>query len=181
MKFWKQIFLTSLVMLGVITTVVYTSCIKNVCDNVKCLNGGSCNGGECHCPTGFTNVQCQDSTITQFEGGYAGYVTCNNRAETIDTAWIYPGSKGILSVNVKLKSIFLTKGWLYGQVNTNESTYAIDVTNNDSLPNFQRIYTITLQNNVNLSIHEYNLDNGYSTKGDSSTSTCTFLGVKFIN
>ncbi len=179
MKFWKQLFLPVMLLMGIITTLVYTSCIRNVCDNVHCFNGGSCNAGICRCPTGFENAQCQDSSIHRFEGGYAGLTTCNNLAQTIDTAWVTPGYAGILSVNVKLKSIYGSKGLLKGTVSSNESTYAIIVNNNDSLPNYQRKYSITLQSDKTLTIHEYNLDNGYTRSGDSSVSQCTFLGTKY--
>ena len=107
--------------------------------------------------------------------------TCNNLAETIDSAWITPGYNGILSVNVKLKSIYGSKGLLKGTVSSNESTYAIIVNNNDSLANYQRKYTITLQSDKTLTIHEYNLDNGYITSGDSSVSQCVFLGTKYTH
>lgn len=178
MKFWKQILLTVSLFAAIAVVTVHTSCEKNSCDGITCYNGGACGNGACHCPSGWEGAQCERLKRDRYLGVYAGYITCNNGALTIDTAFITQGNAGPTSVDVVLKSI--RPKVIHGYVSSNESTYSIIVTNNDSsiagAAYYSRMYTITLQSDRNLSIHTYES----STTGldDTIHNACAFLGYK---
>ena len=183
MKFWKITLLTTVLFFAFSITVLYTACEKNPCNNLSCFNGGSCGGGICHCPTGYENTQCQDKSVTRYKGtyGFNSYTTCNDGAEVIDSAFIYPDTSSAAMINyvwVVWKSI-LPKV-LHGYVYNNESTYSI-VVPEEVAPNYLKIYTITLQNwgnseNNKLSIHSY--EKNTVTPGDTVVIQCSFLGFK---
>ena len=180
MKFWKQLFLTCILLSGIAITILYTSCVKNVCDNVTCQNGGSCNSGVCRCPLGYENTQCQTLSITRYLGMYVGSTSCDNLVGTIDTVWVNPDNAfGITGVQVQMKSLFPSppnKGYLYGTVNSNETTYSILVNNSDNTDSLTRDYTVTLQNDNELKVTEYIRD--YRNPADTIVSTCIFTGYK---
>ncbi len=176
MKFLKLTFLTTIV-LAIAISVIYTSCERNVCDNVTCYNGGSCSGGTCLCPLGYEGPQCLTLSITRYLGVYLGYNTCNNNAEVYDTATIVADNAAINTVAITLSS--LKSKILHGYVSSNQSTYSIIITNNDSLSTattiYDRTFTATVQDDQTLSLVSYiNIED--ST--DSINSKCTFLGTK---
>jgi hypothetical protein len=181
MKFWKVSLLTTVLFFALGITVLYTACEKDACNNVTCYNGGSCGNGYCHCPTGYENTQCQDKAVTRYLGVYAGYITCNNGAEVIDTAFIYADSTNANTINyvwIKWKSELPTI--LHGYVYFNESVYSI-VVPNVVADNYLKIYTITLQNwgnqeNNKLSIQSYSKST--VTPGDTVQTQCQFIGFK---
>ncbi len=183
MKIWKTTLLTGILFTAVISAIFYTSCTQDACNNVNCLNGGSCGNGVCRCPSGYEGPQCQTLSTARFLGGYAGYTSCNNTQQVIDSAFITAGD-AINTVNVKMNSI--SPKILQGYVNNNESTYSIVVTNNDSFlvssTFYERIFTITLQSDNSLSIHEYE-ENIFNTvpsgNPDTIINKCTFLGFKY--
>ncbi len=160
------------------TASIFTSCEKNACDGVDCKNGGSCGHGLCTCPTGYEGATCETKSTERYLGVYAGYTTCNAGARVIDTVTIVAGNKGILSVDVYYQSI-LPKV-LHGYVSSNESTYSILVTNNDSskigYKHYLRLFDITLQSDKSLKLHMY--ENGRSDVDDTLFSSCEFLGMK---
>lgn len=180
MKFWKQILLTVFLFSAIAIVTVHTSCERNSCNGIKCYNGGSCGYGLCHCPTGYEGSQCETYMRSRYIGKYGGFTTCNNGAYTIDSAFITDGGNGVLSVDVRLKSI--SPKMLHGYVSSNQSTYSIIVTNNDSAKAgykfYRKVYTITLQSDKNLSIHSY--EQSYSGADDTVVSHCSFLGYKSI-
>ena len=179
MKIWKQSLITTLLFFTFISAVLYSACEKDACTNVNCFNGGSCNAGVCRCPLGYENTQCQTLSVTRYLGTYgkSGYTTCNNGAETIDTAKIWADGRGKNTVSIKLNSIY--PKILQGYVNSNESTYAVIITNNDSSLTGQNIYTVTLQSDNSLSIHIYDYSITQTTSGpDTMRTQCTFLGVR---
>ncbi len=181
MKFWKITLLTSLVFAAVITATVYSSCVKDACDNVTCYNGGSCGNGICKCPTGYEGPQCQTLSITRYLGTYGGFTSCNNTQQVIDSAFITADGEAKNTVAVQMNSI--SPKILHGYVNSNQSTYSIIVTNNDSslLGSifYEKIYTITLQSDNKLTIYSYE-DNIFPTASgpDTITNKCTFVGFK---
>ena len=181
MKFWKITLLTSLLFAAVVSAVFYTSCTQDTCNHVTCFNGGSCGNGVCRCPTGYEGPTCQTLSTARYIGGYAGYTSCNNTQQVIDSAFITAGST-INTVNVVMNSI--SPKVLQGYVSNNESTYSIIVTNNDSSlagsTFYERLFTITLQSDNSLSIHEYE-ENIFNTVSgpDTVISHCTFLGTKY--
>lgn len=178
MRFWKQISLTLFLFAAIVAVALQTSCEKNSCNGISCYNGGACGNGVCRCPTGYEGSQCETIATKRYLGTYSGYISCNNGAYTIDTAVITAANRGILSVDVMVKSI--SPKILQGYVSSNESTYSIIVTNNDSAKagslNYLKVYTITLQDDQNLSIHTYEHD--HIGVDDSTASQCTFLGYK---
>jgi hypothetical protein len=178
MRFWKPISLTFLLFAAIVFVTVHSSCEKSTCNGIICYNGGSCGYGLCHCPTGYEGAQCQSWATSRYIGVFGGYTTCNNGAYTIDTAFITQGNRGILSVDVRLKSI--APKWLYGYVSSNQSTYSIIVTDNDSAKAgslfYLKTYTITLQSDRNLSIHTYERDS--TGVGTTITNVCSFLGYR---
>ncbi len=181
MKIWKTTLLTGILFTAVISAIFYTSCTQDACNNVNCLNGGSCGNGICHCPTGYEGPQCQTLSTTRYIGGYAGFTSCNNTQQVIDSAFITAGD-AINTVNIVLNSI--KPKVLQGYINNNASTYSIIVTNNDSTLNgstfYERLFTITLQSDNSLSIHEYE-ENIFNTVSgpDTIINKCTFIGQKF--
>ena len=178
MRFWKQILLTVFLFAAIVVVTVHSSCEKNSCNGITCYNGGACGYGLCRCPTGFEGPQCESLSVDRYLGRYGGYVSCNSGAYVIDSAFITKANRGILSVDVYLKS--LNPKVLQGYVSTNESTYSIIVTNNDSSKVgslfYLKTYTITLQSDKNLSIHTYEQDS--TGVGTTVINHCAFLGYK---
>jgi hypothetical protein len=170
MKFLKPAILTTLLFFAFVSTILYTSCEKNACNNVVCHNGGSCSMGTCRCPTGVEGYQCQSLTSARYVGIYAGYSQCDNLASTYDTVTITTDNLPLNQVAVRMKSI--KPKVLYGYIENNQSTYSIVVTNNDSSATYARIYTITLQDDKNLSIHAY--DHTYVNPFNTNINKCTF-------
>jgi hypothetical protein len=173
MKFWRIRLLTALSFFGFIAIFLTTSCEKNVCDNVTCFNGGSCNMGTCRCPVGWEGPQCNFKSVDRFTGVYGGLTRCNNGAFIIDTAWITPDPNIINFVYLTYKSILPRK--LHGYVHNNASTYSI-VIQSDSVLNYLKVYTVTLQNDKSLNIHTY--EHNQLVVGDTSINECTFTGTK---
>ena len=181
MKFWKPVLLTTLLFSAFATVIIATSCEKNPCNNVSCDNGGSCNNGVCRCPTGYENTQCQTKSVTRYLGTYAGYTTCNNSAQVIDSAYIYADTSNASMLNyvwVVYKSI--SPKVLHGYVRNNESTYTI-VVPNVTATNYLKIYTISLESygnktNNKLSIQTYEKSN--VVPNDTVVTTCSFIGFK---
>ncbi len=181
MKIWKLTLLTGLLFAALMSTIFYSSCVQDACNNVTCLHGGSCGNGVCRCPTGYEGPTCATLSVNRFIGGYAGYTSCNNPQQVIDSAFITAGDV-INTVNVRMNSI--SPKILKGYINNNASTYAIEVTNSDSSllgsTFYQRIFTITLQSDKSLSIHEYETNIFNTPSGpDTIINNCTFLGFKF--
>lgn len=178
MKFGKQILLTVTMFAAIAGTAVFTSCEKNACDGVTCFNGGSCGYGKCNCPTGYEDAQCGTKSITRYLGTYAGYTVCDNGAQTIDTVIVTPANRGVLSVDVYYKGIYPKV--LQGYVRSNESTYSIVVTNNDSTKagslEYLRVFDITLQSDKSLKVHQYERD--YTVAVDTIQHSCQFVGTK---
>jgi hypothetical protein len=182
MKFWKPAILTTLLFFAFTTIIVFTACERNICDNVNCFNGGSCNQGLCVCPIGYEDPQCGSLAVTRYIGTYVGLTTCDMLAGVLDSAVVTQGSNGILSVNVKLKSV--NPKIVQGFVNSTVTIYSIIVTNNDSTQtvpdtaSYNRDFTITLQNNKKLSINIYEHS---QSPTDTFTHHCNFLGNKVSN
>ena len=174
MKFWKPILLTTILFSAFVVTFFYTACQKDVCNNVTCYNGGSCNNGKCSCPTGYENSQCQTKSITRYLGVYAGYSSCNNSSQFIDTAFVYPDNsnpKIITNVWVVLNSLKPVK--LHGSIQSTESAYSIIIPADTSKYKSKR-YNITLESNSRLNIAGYDIND---TPGDTIVNKCTFVGV----
>lgn len=182
MKFWKQILLSAMLLTSIISTAVFTSCEKNACDGVTCLNGGACGHGLCNCPTGYEGARCETKAVQRYLGTYSGYTTCNSGAPTIDTVTVVPANRGILSVDVYYKSLYEgpDKKILRGYVSSNESTYAIIVTNDDSSKSgskvYSRVFTITVQSDKSLKLHTF--EHNETVAMDTFDNKCEFLGTK---
>ena len=174
--------------MAIVSAVVYSSCVQDACNNVSCLNGGSCGNGVCRCPTGYEGTQCETLSIARFlnksgdsTGIYAGYTSCNNTQQVIDSAFITADGVAKNTVAVRMNSI--SPKVLHGYVSSNESAYSIIVTNNDSFmvgsTFYERIFTITLQSDKSLSIHSYEENRFNTVSGpDTIINKCTFLGFK---
>ena len=179
MKFLKLSLFTTLVFAAFIVIFFYSACERNVCNNVTCFNGGSCNVGTCRCPLGWEDPQCQTRSIDRFLGNYAGFSTCDNQAQIFDSAQIRVDDdiKGVMNLTVALKSK-LPKVF-HGYVSNNESTYAILITNNDSVYTdttlYTTYYTVTLQDDKKLTINSYSK---HYSPTDTTITKCTFLGTK---
>ena len=181
MKIWKPILLTGLLFTAILSAVFYSSCVQDTCSNVTCFHGGACGNGVCRCPTGYEGPTCQTLSVTRFVGGYAGYTSCNNTQQVIDSAFITANSE-INTVSIKMNSI--SPKILQGYVHNDESTYSIVVTNSDSdkvgSTFYQRIFTVTLQSDKSLSIHEYEKNIFNTLSGpDTVVTNCTFLGFRY--
>jgi hypothetical protein len=180
MKFGKQILLTLTLFTAIIGTVILSSCERNACDGVTCLNGGSCGYGACRCPTGYEDAQCGTKMRDRYLGTYSGYTVCDNTAAIIDTVNVVPANRGVLSVDVYFNSI--KPKVLQGYVSSNESTYEIVVTNNDSSKvgslSYLRVFTITLQSDKSLKLHSYEHD--YTDNIDTFQHSCQFVGAKLV-
>lgn len=178
MKFLKQILLTATLLTAIIGVATFTSCEKNACDGVKCQNGGACGHGLCNCPSGWEGAQCETKKIERYLGTYAGYTTCNSGTHIIDTVIVTPGNRGILSVDVYYKSIHPKV--LKGFVSSNESTYSIEITNNDSSKAgasfYQRLFSATVQSDKSLKLHTYEIER--TVVFDTIINKCEFLGTK---
>ena len=182
MKFWKTTLLTTILFFSLSVTILYTACEKDPCNNVTCYNGGSCSSGTCRCPTGYENTQCQSKAVTRYLGKYGGFLTCNNGAQIIDSAFIYADSTNSTTINDVW--VVWKRGTspvvLHGSVYFNESVYSI-VIPNIVATNYLKIHTITLQNsglgmNNKLSIQSY--EKSTATPGDTIINQCSFLGFK---
>jgi hypothetical protein len=174
MKFWKPIILTTALFIAFTSIVLYSSCEKDPCTDITCKNGGSCANGVCKCPTGYEDPTCSTPSIARFVGVYAGYTTCNNGAEVIDTVFIVPISvKKITNVNILQKSTIYDL--LTGTVSVNESTYTLLIPDK-VIPNYQKKYNVTLQGDSKLILDTY--EQNYLTPGSTVINHCTFTGFK---
>ncbi|GAA4470510.1 hypothetical protein GCM10023093_31920 [Nemorincola caseinilytica] len=178
MKFWKPLLLTTALFAAVISTSVLTSCEPNSCDGIVCYNAGSCGNGACTCPSAYEGVRCETEKRNRYLGIYGGFTQCDNTAQVIDTVTIVPANRGLLSVDVYVQS--LLPKVLRGFVESNESTYRIVVTNNDSTkPNtieYQRVFEITLQSDKTLVLHNYEYE--ITNNVDTFQHACHFIGPK---
>ena len=97
MKKTRLILLTALLTLGAFATIIYSSCKKDPCSGVNCLNGGSCSGGTCSCPSGYSGVNCQLSTLVYTNDTYTPItITFNGATSTIPvgSSIAYTGTAG---------------------------------------------------------------------------------------
>ena len=174
MKFWKPALLTSAFFLAIIGTVFYTSCEQDKCTGITCYNGGSCNNGVCSCPTGYEGPTCSTMVITRFLGAYAGFSSCNNGAQIIDTVFVYQDyPKKNTSVKVIQKSH--PADTLHGYVTSNETTYQMflsDIT----YVNYDKSFHVTLQSDNSLVLNAYEAD--YTNPADTIKNSCVFVGTK---
>jgi hypothetical protein len=174
MKFWKLSVVAIAVFCGIIITFLHSSCEKNACNNVSCQHGGSCSNGICLCPTGYEGPTCQTLATDRYLGLYVGYTQCDALSRTIDSVWVTSSTRGILEVDVKLKSI--APKILRGTINSTVSTYTILVANNDTTKtdtsSYYRNWSITLQNDKMLSISTFEQKESPS---DSFSHKCYFL------
>ena len=174
MKFWKPILLTTAFFASFTSILLYSSCEKDACVGVTCANGGSCSLGACKCPTGFEGPTCATPSVSRFVGYYAGFTTCNNGAQTIDTVFISPVSlKMVNSTYVVQKSHVYDV--LVGTISSDESTYSI-VIPDKNLPFYYKKYHVTLQSDNKLIMDTYERD--YTTPGDTVINHCIFTGFK---
>ena len=63
----KPIILSSIAIIGVLFTVMYTSCKPDKCKAIACAYGGTCNDGSCKCLPGYEGPNCE--TITRKKSG----------------------------------------------------------------------------------------------------------------
>ena len=181
MRFWKPILLTTISFFAIVTTIVYSSCEKNPCNNIDCLNGGSCGHGVCRCPTGYEGPRCESKAAARFVGAYGGFKECDNGAAVIDSAFIWEDLAHINYVYVKLRSDYMNNGkTLHGYITSNEATYAITITNNDSAKagsiDYLKVWTVTLQDDKKLVINSYERNQTFAD--DTLIHYCYFLGFK---
>lgn len=178
MKFWKPFLLTTALLTAIISTAVLTSCERNSCDGIDCYNGGSCGHGLCNCPSGWEGVRCETPKRARYLGVYGGFTQCNNGAMTIDTVTIFPANRGLLSVDIYVNS--LLPKVLEGYVESNDATYRIRITNDDSTkPNtieYLRVFDVTLQSDKKLVLHNYEFER--TAVDDTFTNSCHFIGDK---
>lgn len=174
MRFWKTTLLASSIFLAIAGIVTYSSCEKDACTNVSCQHGGSCNGGACRCPTGYDDPTCGTRTTDRFAGVYAGFTSCNNSAQVIDTVFIVGNLPNkFLTVQVTQKTHITDV--LFGTVNTNETTYALDFPTQYSLRH-SKTFHATLQSNNKLVFDTYEYDT--NTMAGPIVNKCTFVGFK---
>ncbi len=175
MRFWKTTLLsTSIVVAAIAGIVTYSSCEKDACTNVSCQHGGSCNNGACKCPTGYDDPTCGTRTTDRFAGTYAGFTTCNNSAQVIDTLFILGNvPHQFLSVQVTQKTH--NTDVLFGVVNTNETTYALDFPTVYGT-HYSKTFHATLQSSTKLVFDTYEYDT--NTMAGPIVNKCTFVGFK---
>lgn len=103
---------------------------------------------------------------------------CDNGAQTIDTITVIPANRGLLSVDVYVQS--LLPKMLKGYIESNESTYSIHITNNDTgkvgSKEYLRTFELTLQSDKTLIMHEYEYE--ITDKIDTFQHACSFIGPK---
>lgn len=174
MKFLKPVLLTTILFAAAASTVVYTSCEKSRCTGVTCAHGGSCNDGQCKCPTGYEGPTCETRIIDRYLGYYAGFSSCNNGAEIIDTVFVYQDDpKNNLSVKV-IEKVHPTDV-LHGYVSSNETTY--QMTLNDIVrTNYTKSFHVTLQSDKTLTLYSYEHDD--TNPLDTIQNSCSFFGTK---
>ena len=171
MKLWKPILLTSVFLLGIASTVMFTACEQDKCNGVT---GGSCNEGVCKCPTGFEGPTCASLTVTRYIGYYAGYSTCNNGAEIIDTVFISADNPR-QNTTVKVWESIHPTDTLHGYVTSNETTYQMFL-NNITYTNYNKSFHITLQSDNSLVLNSYEAN--YTNPADTIVNSCAFVGQK---
>lgn len=174
MKFWKPILLTSVFLLAITSTFVFTACEQDKCNGVTCNNGGSCNEGICKCPTGFEDPTCSTLTRTRYIGYYPGYSSCNNGAEIIDTVFIAIDNPKQNTTVKAWESIHPTDT-LHGYVSSNETTYQMFL-NSITYTNYNKSFHITLQSNNSLVLNSYEAN--YTNPADTIVNSCAFVGQK---
>lgn len=174
MKLWKSVLLTSSIFIAVAGVISYTSCEKDPCTNVTCEHGGSCNGGACKCPTGYDGPTCQTKSTDHFVGTYAGFTSCNNSAQVIDTI-VISGNINHQPTSVKIWQKQYPGEVLIGTVSVNETTFSIDIPDRVDSAN-RKVYHATLQSNNKLTFDSYEYDT--TTMAGPIVNKCTFVGFK---
>ena len=174
MKFWKTILLTTTLFMSFTTILLYTSCEKNACNGVSCANGGSCIGGACHCPTGYEGPTCALKSTSRFTGVYAGFTSCNNGAEVIDTVFI-SGDLPHQPLTVLVVQKTHPGDGLYGTISTDETTYALNIPDKSDT-GYTKTYHVTLQADSKLTLNTTEVDS--TTPGAGFVNKCIFVGFK---
>jgi len=173
MKFWKQTLLTTIVFLGITSTVLYTACEKDGCVNVSCQNGGSCAAGVCRCPSGYEGTSCETLSRVRYLGIYGGYTTCNGAGLVIDSVYIYQGNGDLSSVRVTQRMHPLDT--LDGEVMLTQGTYSIVIATT-SMSHYFKKYSLTLQDDKKVSL--FTDEEDYQNPADTIINKCNFLGTK---
>jgi len=175
MKFLKPLLFTSVLLAACASVIIYSSsCSQATCTDVTCHNGGSCNNGVCKCPTGYEGANCDSLVANRYLGTYAGFTSCNNSAETIDSVTISKDNpRNILSVKVVEKAHPFDT--LHGFVTSNETTYELTL-NDITYTNYHKTFNITLQSNNVLTLYSYEQD--YTNPADTVINSCSFRGTK---
>lgn len=64
----KPLLLSSITILGVLFSVMYTSCKPDKCKAIACAYGGTCNEGSCTCLAGYGGPNCETVLRKKFVG-----------------------------------------------------------------------------------------------------------------
>lgn len=64
MKNLKAVLVTSILVCGSFSAVVFNACTKANCNNVVCKNGGTCSNGVCSCPSGYSGPFCETAATS---------------------------------------------------------------------------------------------------------------------
>ncbi len=174
MKFWKSIVYISTLVIAVASVAIYSSCEKNACNDVNCMNGGSCSNGACKCPPGYDGAMCGARSTDRYVGYYSGFTYCNNGAAVIDTIFITGNIPHTITTLMLIQKTHVTDV-LYGTVDNNETTYAINIPDRvDSA--YRKQYHVTLQSDNKLVFDTYEYDT--TTAAGPIINKCTFVGTK---
>ena len=178
MNIWKPILFTCMAFFGIAFIAVYTACEPNPCKDVFCNNGGVCQNGVCTCLVGFEGPHCDDKVSARFIGVYAGYTTCNNGAQVIDTVIISDNPpKGATAVKVLQKT--LPNTILYGYV-SHYSDQSYDITFLDSVSkNYHKTYNVMWQRtNTGYSVTLHTVEHDSTIAGNILKNDCIFVGSR---
>ena len=208
MKQIKSLSIAAVLTILTFSAVLYTSCHKDKCAGYVCHNGGFCSGGSCSCPSGYSGLHCelssliyQNNTFTPIEitvngssatipvGGNVTYVGAAGAAA--DVSATTSGSYGLV-ISWSFSDVFPTGGsipiepmdvsnqYFYLEMQNLYTSYISSITTNYNFNPYQMYEVISIPNDhLTYGIGYYDATNSTSVKVNFTDNT--FVTTSYLN